>query len=100
MQGPQMELENAHNPPALPSGDNVAFLDLFEAGGKVASHVLMALLHTGVLPDEVQVCATDDHAALHFGGNHHTPVNHEAANPANFNMHQYSTNTSETAQLQ
>jgi hypothetical protein len=54
--------------PALANGNLVTLLDT-ESGGDVRGEVLVALLVTGVLGDEVEVLAADDEGAVHLGGN-------------------------------
>ena len=53
--------------PALADGNLVTLLDT-ESGGNVGGEVLVALLVTGVLGDEVEVLAADDEGAVHLGG--------------------------------
>lgn len=53
--------------PALANGDLVAILNT-ESRADVCSEVLVALLVTGVLGDEVEVLAADDEGAVHLGG--------------------------------
>ena len=62
-----------NNSPALPSGDDIALFDLFEAWRQMAGHVLMPLLNTRVLSHKVQICASNNDAAFHLGRNHHPP---------------------------
>jgi len=52
--------------PALADGDLIAVLDT-EGGGDVGGKVLVALLVTGVLGDEVEVFAADDDRPVHLG---------------------------------
>lgn len=52
---------------ALADGNLVTLLNT-ESWGDVGSEVLVALLVTGVLWDEVKVLATDDESAVHLGG--------------------------------
>ena len=52
---------------ALADGNLVTLLNT-ESWGDVGSEVLVALLVTGVLWDEVKVLATDDKGAVHLGG--------------------------------
>lgn len=52
---------------ALANGDLVTLLNT-EGGGDVRGEVLVALLVTGVLRDEVEVLAADDQGAVHLGG--------------------------------
>lgn len=54
--------------PALANGNLVTFLDT-EGRGDVGSQVLVSLLVTGVLGDEVEVLAADDDGTVHLGGN-------------------------------
>lgn len=51
---------------ALANGDLVTLLDT-ESGGDVGGEVLMALLVTRVLGDEVKVFAADDDGSVHLG---------------------------------
>lgn len=53
--------------PALANGDLVAVLNT-ECWGDVCGEVLVALLVTGVLGDEVEVLAADDQGTVHLGG--------------------------------
>lgn len=53
--------------PALANGDLVTLLNT-EGGGDVGSQVLVSLLVTGVLGDEVEVLAADDDGTVHLGG--------------------------------
>lgn len=53
---------------ALADGNLVTLLDT-ESGGNVGGEVLVALLVTGVLGDEVEVLAADDEGTVHLGGN-------------------------------
>ena len=53
---------------ALAHGHNVAFLHVLEAGGAVDGHVLVSLLITLVLGDEVEVIPSHDDRSLHLGG--------------------------------
>jgi hypothetical protein len=53
--------------PALADG-NLVTLDNTEGGGDVGGEVLVALLVTGVLGDEVKVLAADDERPVHLGG--------------------------------
>lgn len=53
---------------ALADGDLVTLLNT-ESRGNVSGEVLVALLVTGVLGDEVKVLAADDDGAVHLGGN-------------------------------
>jgi len=52
---------------ALANG-NLVTLDDTESGGNVSGEVLVALLVTVVLGDEVEVLAADDDGAVHLGG--------------------------------
>ena len=52
--------------PALANGDLVTLLDA-ESGGDVGGEVLVALLVTGVLGDEVKVFTADDDRPVHLG---------------------------------
>ena len=52
--------------PALANGDLVTLLNT-ESGGDVDGEVLVALLVTGVLGDEVEVLAADDDGTVHLG---------------------------------
>lgn len=52
---------------ALANGNLVTLLDT-ESGGDVGGEVLVALLVTGVLGNEVEVLAADDDGAVHLGG--------------------------------
>lgn len=52
---------------ALTDGDGVTLLDT-ESGGDVGSEVLVALLVTAVLGDEVEVLATEDDGVGHLAG--------------------------------
>lgn len=52
--------------PALANGHLVTVLDT-EGGGDVGGEVLVALLVTGVLGDEVEVFAADDDRPVHLG---------------------------------
>jgi len=52
---------------ALSNGDLVAFLHT-KSRADVRSQVLVSLLVTGVLGDEVEVLAADDERAVHLGG--------------------------------
>lgn len=54
--------------PALADGDLITLLDT-ESGRDVRREVLVALLVTGILGDEVEVLAADDDGAVHLGGN-------------------------------
>lgn len=51
---------------ALADGDLVTLLNT-EGGGDVGGEVLVALLVTGVLGDEVEVLAADDEGTVHLG---------------------------------
>ncbi len=51
----------------LADGNLITLLNT-ESWGDVGSEVLVALLVTGVLWDEVKVLATDDESAVHLGG--------------------------------
>ena len=53
---------------ALANGDLVTLLDT-ESGRNVGGNVLVALLVTRVLRDEVEVLAADDDGSVHLGGN-------------------------------
>ena len=53
---------------ALANGNLVTLLNT-ESGGDVDSEVLVALLVTGVLGDEVKVLSADDGSSVHLGGN-------------------------------
>lgn len=53
---------------ALANGNLVTLLNT-ESGGDVSGNVLVSLLVTGVLGDEVQVFTADDDGAVHLGGN-------------------------------
>jgi hypothetical protein len=53
--------------PALADGDLVTLLDT-EGGADVGGEVLVALLVTVVLGDEVEVLPADDDGAVHLGG--------------------------------
>ena len=53
---------------ALANGDLVSLLDT-ESGRNVGGNVLVALLVTRVLGDEVEVLAADDDGSVHLGGN-------------------------------
>lgn len=53
---------------ALANGDLVTLLNT-ESGGDVGSEVLVALLVSVVLGDEVEVFAADDDGTVHLGGN-------------------------------
>lgn len=53
---------------ALANGNLVTLLNT-EGGGDVGGQVLVALLVTGVLGDEVEVLAADDESSVHLGGN-------------------------------
>uniref|UniRef100_A0A5F9CFM9 Protein dpy-30 homolog n=1 Tax=Oryctolagus cuniculus TaxID=9986 RepID=A0A5F9CFM9_RABIT len=57
--------------PALAHRDDVADLDVPEAGRQVHRHVLVALLEAVVLADVVQVVAADDDGSLHLHLGHH-----------------------------
>lgn len=52
---------------ALTNGDLVAILNT-ESRGDVRGQVLVSLLVTGVLGDEVKILSTDDKGAVHLGG--------------------------------
>lgn len=52
-------------------GDNVADLDLSEAGRQVYSHDLVALLEGVVLSDVVEAASADDSGPLHLHRGHH-----------------------------
>lgn len=52
---------------ALANGNLVTLLDT-ESGGNVGSNVLVSLLVTRVLGDEVKVLAADDDGSVHLGG--------------------------------
>jgi hypothetical protein len=52
---------------ALANGDLIAILNT-ESRADVCGEVLVALLVTGVLGDEVEVLAADDEGAVHLGG--------------------------------
>jgi hypothetical protein len=54
--------------PALANGNLITLLDT-ESGGDVCSKVLVTLLVTGVLGDEVKVLSADDEGSVHLGGN-------------------------------
>ena len=51
---------------ALAHGDDITGLNIHEARRHVDGHVIVALLETAVLLDEVQVIATNDNGTLHF----------------------------------
>lgn len=53
---------------ALANGDLIALLDT-ESGRNMGGEVLVALLITRVLGDEVQVLSSDDDGSVHLGGN-------------------------------
>ena len=53
---------------ALTNGDLVTLLNT-ESGRDVGGEVLVALLVTGVLGDEVKVLAADNQGTVHLGGN-------------------------------
>lgn len=53
---------------ALADGNLVTLLNT-ESRGNVGGEVLVALLVTGVLGDEVKVLAADDDGTVHLGGN-------------------------------
>jgi len=53
---------------ALANGDLVTLL-ITESWGDVCGEVLVALLVTGVLWNEVEVLAADDESTVHLGGN-------------------------------
>lgn len=53
---------------ALANGNLITLLNT-ESGRNVGGEVLVALLVTGVLGDEVKVLAADDESAVHLGGN-------------------------------
>lgn len=53
---------------ALANGDLVTLLNT-ESWRDVGGKVLVALLVTGVLGDEVEVLAADDQGTVHLGGN-------------------------------
>jgi hypothetical protein len=53
---------------ALANGDLVTLLDT-ESGRDVGGNVLVSLLVTGVLGDEVKVFPADDDGSVHLGGN-------------------------------
>lgn len=53
---------------ALANSDLVTLLNT-ESGGNVDGEVLVALLVTGVLGDEVEVLSADDGGTVHLGGN-------------------------------
>jgi hypothetical protein len=53
---------------ALANGDLVTLLDT-ESGRNVGGNVLVSLLVTRVLRDEVKVLAADDDGSVHLGGN-------------------------------
>ena len=53
--------------PALANGDLVTVLNT-ESGRNVRSQVLVPLLVTRVLGDEVEVLAADDQGTVHLGG--------------------------------
>lgn len=52
---------------ALSNGDLVTLLNT-EGRGDVGGQVLVSLLVTGVLSDEVEVLAADDDGTVHLGG--------------------------------
>lgn len=52
---------------ALTDGDGVTFLDT-ECGADVCGEVLVSLLVSGVLGDEVEVLSADDDGTVHLGG--------------------------------
>lgn len=58
--------------PALTHSDNVANLDISEAGRQVHGHILVALLKAVVLSDVVEVVSADDDGPLHLHLGHHT----------------------------
>jgi len=62
-----VEADGLGEGPALANDDLVTGLDT-ESGGDVGGEVLVALLVTGVLGDEVEVFTTDDQGAVHLGG--------------------------------
>jgi len=53
---------------ALANNNLVTFLNT-EARGDMGSEVLVSLLVTGILGDEVEVLSADDQGAMHFGRN-------------------------------
>lgn len=55
--------------PALSNGNLVTLLNT-EGWGDVGGEVLVSLLVTGVLGDEVEVLAADDDGTVHLGGHH------------------------------
>ena len=57
---------------ALAKSDDIPDLDPLEGRAQVSSDVLVALLITIVLADEVQVVTTDDDGPLHLGGGNNT----------------------------
>jgi hypothetical protein len=63
-----VETDSLAERPALADGDLVTLLDT-ESGGDVGGQVLVSLLVTGVLGDEVEVLAADDQGSVHLGGN-------------------------------
>ena len=62
-----VETDGLGEGPALANDDLVTGLST-ESGRNVCGEVLVALLVTGVLGDEVKVLAADDESAVHLGG--------------------------------
>ena len=66
-----VEVHGLAQGPALAHRDDVADLDVPEAGRKVHGHVLVALLEAVVLSDVVKVVSADDDGPLHLHFGHH-----------------------------
>lgn len=56
---------------ALPHRDNVAKLDITEAGGQMHGHVLVMLLKSGVFLNIVEAVSVDDNGPLHLHLGYH-----------------------------
>mmetsp|Transcript_24295 Transcript_24295/g.75926 ORF Transcript_24295/g.75926 Transcript_24295/m.75926 type:complete len:202 (+) Transcript_24295:77-682(+) len=69
--GQDVEADGLSQGAALADGDDVAFLDVLEAGRAVDRHVLVPFLEAAVLAAPVQVVAADHDRALHLGGDDH-----------------------------
>lgn len=54
---------------ALSNGNLVTLLNT-ESWRNVCSKILVSLLVSGVLGDEVEIFSADDESSVHFGGNH------------------------------
>ena len=67
-----IETHNLSQGLALTHCDNVANVDILEAGGQVQGHVLMAFFEAVVLLDVVEVILADDNGPVYLHFDHHT----------------------------